>query len=77
MTFGKAKEIARMWVETEASKIPGFQGAFFGGSINWKDDNEILPKTSDIDIFVMVDADDMSFEQRDQMAACMHHQQQN
>ena len=64
VTAGKARRIARDWVEQEASKTPGFQGAFLVGSINWRPDDELLPPTSDVDVRIVVDADD-----REQIAA--------
>lgn len=51
----KAKEMARTWVMQEAAKWPGFMGAFFHGSVNGLSDDEILPKTSDLDIIVVFD----------------------
>jgi hypothetical protein len=51
----QAKDIARQWVEENASQIPGFAGAFFHGSINWLAGDDVLPPTSDLDLMVVVD----------------------
>jgi len=48
-----AKEVARQWVLTEGSKLAGFQGAFFHGSINWLADDATLAPTSDLDIMLV------------------------
>jgi len=49
MTVREAKESARDWVATEGNRIAGFSGAFFAGSINWKDPEEEFPAESDVD----------------------------
>ena len=64
MTVKKVKEIARKWVEEEGSIVPGFQGAFFGGSVNWKPENEPFPSHSDLDISVVVDGDTNYFKRK-------------
>ena len=53
MTVKQAKDIARQWVIEEASKAPGFVGAYFAGSVNWLPDNANLPATSDVDVWVV------------------------
>jgi hypothetical protein len=55
MIVKEAKRIAREWVIEEGSKVPGFWGAFYHGSINWLPDDAILPKTSDVDVMVVLD----------------------
>lgn len=60
MTVHEAKEVARDWVEREGSLVPGFSGAFFAGSINWKAPEKTFPPGSDVDVFIIVDADDVS-----------------
>ena len=37
----------------EASKVPGFYGAYYAGSANWLPDDAILPATSDVDVWVV------------------------
>lgn len=52
MIVKDAKDVARRWVIEEASKVPGFDGAFFAGSTNWLADDAVLPATSDVDVTV-------------------------
>ncbi len=52
MVVKHAKDIARQWVIEEASRVPGFYGAYYAGSVNWLPDDAILPATSDVDIRV-------------------------
>lgn len=49
-----AREAARHWVLNKGSKIPGFQGAFFHGSINGLSDDDTVPSTSDVDVMVVL-----------------------
>ncbi len=48
-----AKSIAEEWVIENASRMPGFCGAFFHGSINWLPDDAILSPTSDVDVILV------------------------
>lgn len=59
MLVKQGKEIARQWVMERGSQTPGFCGAFFTGSLNWKSDNEDIPSTSDIDIRIVIDGADL------------------
>jgi hypothetical protein len=54
MLVKQAKAIARRWVIEEATKIPGFSGAFYHGSSNWLPDEAFFPATSDLDIMVVL-----------------------
>ena len=54
MLVKDAKDIARQWVVEEASKTPGFSGAFYAGSTNWLPDDAMLPTTSDLDLWVVL-----------------------
>ena len=54
MIVKDAKDIARQWVNEEASKTPGFCGAFYHGSVNWLADDAVLPAASDLDIMVVL-----------------------
>jgi hypothetical protein len=54
MTVRHAKEVARQWVIEEASKAPGFCGAFSHGSTNWLPDDAALPTASDVDVMVVL-----------------------
>ena len=53
MIVSRAKDVARQWVIEEVSKVPGFAGAFFHGSINWLPDETTVPATSDVDVMVV------------------------
>ena len=53
MIVKEAKDVARQWVIEEASKAPGFAGAFYHGSMNWLPDEVPLPVTSDVDVMVV------------------------
>lgn len=53
MLVHTAKVLAHQWVVTEGSKLPGFQGAFFHGSINWLADDATLAPTSDLDLMLV------------------------
>ena len=50
-----AKELARAWVDSEASKLPGFAGAYLAGSITYMADDARFPTCSDVDIKVLID----------------------
>ena len=54
MVVKDAKDVARQWVIEEASKVPGFYGAFYHGSTNWLPDDAVLPATSDVDVMVVL-----------------------
>ena len=56
MRVGQARETARQWVNEEASRIPGFCGAYTIGSTNWLPDDDNLTTTSDLDIIVVLTA---------------------
>src|SRR5687768_11482387 len=58
MRVSDAKEVARRWVVEEGSRVAGFSGAFYHGSVNWLPDDADLPPTSDLDIMVVLDAHD-------------------
>lgn len=53
MFVREAKALARQWVMTAASAMPGFAGAFTAGSIHWLPDDAPLPTTSDVDLWVV------------------------
>lgn len=54
MIVKQAKDVARQWVSEEASRTPGFRGAFHAGSTNWLPDDAELPATSDLDLWVVL-----------------------
>ncbi len=55
MIISEAKDHARQWVAEEGSKLPGFQGAFFTGSVTWLPGDANLPAASDVDLHVVLD----------------------
>jgi hypothetical protein len=55
ITARKAREIVRTWVMEEGSRVQGFGGAFFHGSINWLGEEDSLPATSDVDVMIVVE----------------------
>ena len=54
MTVKQAREAAREWMAREAVRIPGFRGAYTGGSTNWLPDDAVLSAASDVDVMVVV-----------------------
>lgn len=58
MLVKDAKDTARQWVREEASRMPGFRGAFFHGSTNWLPDDATLPLASDVDVMIVLDDPD-------------------
>jgi hypothetical protein len=58
ITAGAARKIASGWVAVEGSRTPGYVGAFLHGSINWLPDDADLPATSDLDVMLVLAADD-------------------
>lgn len=62
MNIGAAKAIARQWLAEEWEGTPGFLGAIYCGSTNWKaDETEYVPP-SDIDILIWVDGESRTLE---------------
>jgi hypothetical protein len=60
MKAAEARKAARRWVDEVASALPGFQGAFFHGSINGMSDDDPFPATSDVDVgVVFVDSEQL------------------
>lgn len=55
MRVSGAKALAKRWVEEAGSRRDGFQGAFFAGSINWMQDEDPFPPTSDVDVKIVID----------------------
>lgn len=55
-TVRQAKDVARQWVIDEAPGIAGFSGACFVGSAIWLPDEATLPRTSDVDITIVLDS---------------------
>ncbi len=57
MNIGAAKAIARRWLAEEWEGKPGFLGAIYCGSTNWKSDETEYVPPSDIDILIWVDGE--------------------
>jgi hypothetical protein len=53
-TVKDARGVARQWVLEEATRLPGFQGAFYAGSTGWLPGDAVFPATSDVDIWVVL-----------------------
>ena len=53
MNVQAAKAVARQWVMSAATAMPGFAGAFTAGSIDWLPADAALPATSDVDRWVV------------------------
>src|SRR4051812_40395998 len=58
MKTAEVKQVARVWVQREGPKLPGYQGAFLIGSINEKPDESDWPPESDVDIKFVLDEND-------------------
>ncbi|MBV9180525.1 MAG: hypothetical protein JO356_04375 [Acidobacteria bacterium] len=54
MKIKQAREIARLWMSQEASRIPGFWAAYTAGSSNWLPEDRELSPYSDVDIMVVL-----------------------
>jgi len=50
----QAKAVARQWVIEEGSRVPGFYGAFYHGTVAWLPDAASLTATSDVDVMVVL-----------------------
>jgi len=48
-----AKRLAHDWILENLAALPGFEAAFYHGSINWLHDNDPFPTASDLDIIVV------------------------
>ncbi len=57
MNMGAAKTIARQWLAEAWEGKPGFLGAIYCGSTNWKADEMAYVPPSDIDILIWVDGE--------------------
>lgn len=59
MNIGGARAVAREWVTEHAVDIPGFVGAYIAGSTNDLPDEAVLPVTSDVDVMVVLDSQEV------------------
>lgn len=54
MLIKQARDVARQWVNAEASTLPGFCGAYTAGSTNWLPSAAQLNRMSDFDVIVLL-----------------------
>lgn len=54
VTAGDAIEIARAWVDAYGQDLPGFLGAFTTGSINDLPGHAPVPRSSDVDVMIVL-----------------------
>ncbi|MFC4103449.1 hypothetical protein [Paenibacillus xanthanilyticus] len=57
MKIGQARAAAEEWVHLHASKTAGFAGAYYSGSTVGRPDDEELPSASDVDIVIVIEAE--------------------
>jgi hypothetical protein len=56
MSVGEAREVVAAWVDAHAAPDPAFRGAFLTGSATALPSAATLPRTSDVDVTVLVAA---------------------
>jgi hypothetical protein len=59
MTTAQARDIAKQWALEQVGIVPGLRGVFLAGSINHLSDSDPLPRESDVDIYLVVDDEQM------------------
>jgi hypothetical protein len=64
MIVKQVKDAVFQWVTDKASKMTGFYGAYFCGSINWMPDDAQIPPASDVDIEVVFEGSNAPDEHR-------------
>ena len=62
MKVGQARMIAESWVKQMASQETGFRGAYFTGSTIHLSDEVVLPKTSDVDMVIVTDHENLGLK---------------
>lgn len=55
MLITQARAVARQWVLSEGTQLPGFAGAFLTGSALWAAEDAMLAQDSDVDVTVVLD----------------------
>jgi hypothetical protein len=58
MIVREVRQLAREWMEAQASNLPTCRGAILAGSINWMSMTDLWPPTSDVDVWGLLDVDD-------------------
>lgn len=56
MKIKDARRIASQWLEKNARSMDGYVGAYLSGSTAWADPNAEFRRGSDVDLFVIIDA---------------------
>jgi hypothetical protein len=64
ITAAAAREVVAAWVAAEAASDPAFRGAFLTGSITTLPGGAALPRTSDVDVTVLVAASEQALDRR-------------
>ena len=64
MIVKEVKDVVFQWITQEASKMSGFYGAYFSGSINWMPDDATFPPASDVDVEIAFEGADSPDEHR-------------
>src|SRR5690625_6044661 len=62
MNVGQARMIAESWVKHIASQETGFRGAYFTGSTIHLSDEAVLPKTSDVDMVIVTNHENLGLK---------------
>src|SRR5699024_12725134 len=62
MKVGQARMIAESWVKQMASQETGFRGAYFTGSTIHLSDEVVLPKTSEVDMVIVTDHENLGLK---------------
>ena len=64
MLVKQAKDVARQWVVEEVGRVPRFYGAHFVGSINQMPDDAPFPRTSDVDVQIVLEGSEVPEDNR-------------
>ncbi|PCI85524.1 MAG: hypothetical protein COB24_12805 [Hyphomicrobiales bacterium] len=59
MKITDVKTLAKHWVEENISDLSGFVGAYLTGSTIWKDEDDLHAPSSDVDIFIVMQGDEL------------------
>jgi hypothetical protein len=54
MIVSEARDYARQWVHEDGSRLPGFHGAYFTGSLTWLAEDAVVGAASDVDLAVVL-----------------------
>ena len=59
MNVKKAKQIATEWISQVSTELPTFHSAYLAGSIVYREDHSKLPKSSDLDVLIILNQADI------------------